>query len=69
MREAYPSISTGTRVVEGRIESGQVLEVVSEMNHGGVVFGDGIENDRLEFPWGSTVRSGCAGEKLSLVTA
>jgi len=41
---------------EVRIAAGETLEIVSEMNSGGVVFGDGIEGDRLEFSWGRVAR-------------
>jgi hypothetical protein len=56
VRAPFPSRSTGTGIREGRIAAGETLEMVSEMNSGGVVFGDGIEGDRLEFSWGRVAR-------------
>jgi NAD kinase len=52
VREAFPSRATGTGVTEGIIEVETCLEVRSEMNDDGVLFGDGIEDDRIPFPWG-----------------
>jgi hypothetical protein len=37
------------------------------MNDGGVLFGDGIEDDRVEFGWGTRVRVAPAEERLRLV--
>ena len=67
VREAFPSIATGTEVTCGMIEQGGALTVISEMNEGGVVFGDGIEEDRLDFLWGQKVQVEAAGTCLSLV--
>ena len=67
VREAFPSLATGTEVTCGVIERGEALTVVSEINEGGVVFGDGIEEDRLGFPWGQKVRVEVADTRLSLV--
>ncbi|MEM7234421.1 MAG: hypothetical protein AAF517_19740, partial [Planctomycetota bacterium] len=69
VREAFPSVATGTGVTAGLIEAGGALTVVSEMNDGGVVFGDGIEADHLEFSWGQNVTVSVAGASLSLVRA
>lgn len=69
VREAFPSVSTRTDTVEGRIEPDEALEVVSEMNDGGVVFGDGIETDHVDFSWGRVARIDRASERLSLVLA
>ncbi len=67
VREAFPSVSTGTTIVRADVASKEAIEIVSEMNDGGTVFGDGIEEDRLEFGWGMCVRVGVAREKLQLV--
>ena len=47
--------------------TGAVLTIDSEMDDGGVVFGDGIEQDRLEFTWGARLQVRCAGQSLRLV--
>lgn len=67
VREAFPSRATGTSLTEGLLPSGQPLEVISEMNEEGVLFGDGIEADRLSFPWGGTARIQVALERLFLI--
>ena len=66
VREAFPSVATGTNVTFGVIEPENVLTVISEMNEGGVVFGDGIEEDHLEIAWGQTVRVGASSSSLSM---
>lgn len=65
-REAFPSPGTGCSLTEGRVETH--IEITSEMNEGGVIFGDGIEADRVEFGWGRTVRITRAPVALRLVT-
>lgn len=67
VREAFPSRATGTSLVEGLVEADGELELTSEMHDGGVVFGDGIEADRIEFSWGRRVTVGIAEERLQLV--
>lgn len=67
VREAWPSISTGTHLTEGVIGNAQQLEIVSRMNDGGVIFGDGVEDDRIEFNWGRRVSLHLAGTKLRLM--
>lgn len=67
VREAFPSKATGTSLTEGRVGEGEPFVVTSEMGDGGVVFGDGIEDDRLAFGWGIRARVGVAREKLALV--
>ena len=67
VREPFPSVGTGT-TIDGAVLPGETsLELVSEMNDGGVVFGDGIEDDRVDFSWGTRLRIGTAAERLRLV--
>jgi NAD kinase len=66
VREAFPSVATGTSITEGRLGEGDALHVTSEMNEDGVVFGDGIEDDRLTFGWGVRAEVGIARERLQL---
>jgi NAD kinase len=67
VREAWPSVRTGTTLVHGIIPPGGALEVVSEMHDDGVAFGDGIEGDRLELPFGLRLRLARAEVGLRLV--
>lgn len=67
VREAFPSPATGTQLTDGRVEADAPLSVRSEMSEGGVLFGDGIEDDRLVFGWGVGARIGVAPESLALV--
>jgi hypothetical protein len=66
VREAWASVTTGDTLTEGRVPAGEELHVTSEMNEGGTVFGDGIEADRLELPYGQTVELGCAEQSMRL---
>lgn len=67
VREPFPSVATGTAVSEARMRSEDTLTVTSEMNSGGVVFGDGIEVDRLRFDWGMRLHVQLADRRLHLV--
>ncbi len=67
VREAWPSRTTGTSLSQGLLDEGHPLELTSEMNEDGVIFGDGIEQDRLEFTWGMRAVIQPAPERLLLV--
>ncbi len=67
VREAWPSVASGTELTQGLVSRGQVLEIVSEMGEGGVIFGDGIESDPIEFGWGVRALVGVSGVRLHLV--
>ena len=67
VREAWPSIATGTRLCDGSLRKGETLTVTSRMNEGGVIFGDGIEDDRIEFNWGRVVTIRLSGIRLRLL--
>jgi hypothetical protein len=68
VREAWPSPATGTELTEGLLANDAALDVQCELEHGGVVFGDGIEADALALDWGSRVRIGVAPTRLRLVS-
>jgi hypothetical protein len=66
VREAWPSPGTGTTLTEGLVEPGDAvaLTVASDRL---VVFGDGMEDDRLVATWGQTVTVRAGEEPLRLV--
>jgi NAD kinase len=68
VREAWPSVASGAGLTEALL-SGEPAEIVSRMETDGVVFGDGIEDDRLELAWGSRASIGVADRRLCLVPA
>lgn len=69
VREPWPSVATGNSIAHGPLGAGQPLSVLSNMNDGGVIFADGMEQDHLDFGWGRTVRVGVAAKTLNLVRA
>lgn len=69
VREPWPSVGTGTSLNFGVLGESDALTLQSELGEGGVVFGDGIESDYLEFNDGQTVTISVAPETLNLVEA
>jgi hypothetical protein len=66
VREAWPSRTTSTHLLVGRVRPNAPLEIESRMENG-VVFADGIEKDFLRFDWGARVSVRPADRTLSLV--
>jgi len=66
VREAWPSPTTGADLTEGLIDPPQALRVLVQ-SEALVVFGDGIEADRLTLTWGQTVTITPAPQTLRLV--
>jgi len=66
VREAWPSPTTGTSHTEGRLPSGRQLDVSAETD-GLVIFGDGMERDRITLTWGQQATIAVATTSLSLV--
>lgn len=67
VREPWPSLTTQASLVSGVIKTGHELELTSRMPDGGVIFGDGVQQDYLQFNAGVTARIGIADAKLNLV--
>jgi NAD kinase len=67
VREPFPSKTSGAEVVHGKVEPKKPLEIISHMPQNGVIFSDGIEEDRLEFNSGTTARITLAERTLRLV--
>jgi NAD kinase len=67
VREAWPSVATGTSITQAIVPAGRSVEVVSEMDDDGVIFGDGIETDRIEFTWGRRATLRAAATRLRLL--
>ncbi|MDR0847479.1 MAG: hypothetical protein LBN10_00310 [Propionibacteriaceae bacterium] len=65
VREAWPSPATGVELTEGIINRDEELVITVRSDHL-VVFGDGIEDDRLEATWGQDIRLRVAAQRLRL---
>ena len=68
VREPWPGAGTATQLTEGSLGAGEALGLTSELGDGGVVFGDGIEADRLALDWGERVEIAVADRRLALVS-
>jgi NAD kinase len=67
VREPWPSVSTGATIAWGALPKGEAVTIVSNMNDGGVIFADGLEQDHLRFDWGRRVEVAVAAATLNLV--
>lgn len=67
VREAWTGHGTGTTIQNGIIHEQHKLSVMSKMQDGGVLFGDGIESDSLDFNWGMTASFSVSEIPLRLV--
>lgn len=65
VREPFPSNSTGTSLVFGKISDS--LQITSQMPENGVIFSDGIEQDFLQFNIGIEAKIAIATKKGYLV--
>ena len=66
VREAWPSPATGTSLTCGLLNPGDSLRIVVESD-ALVVFGDGLETDRVTATWGQNVTIGLSARSLQLI--
>lgn len=66
VREAWPSPLTGTSLTEGMLQAGETLRVTVASDQL-VVFGDGMEDDRLTATWGQEITVQVGERPLRLV--
>lgn len=67
VREPFPGRAGPALVTDGIVGPGGSLGLTSRMDEGGVAFGDGIETDAIELPWGARLEVSVAPEVLRLV--
>jgi len=67
VREPWESVTTGADLREGQVDASAPLIVTSEMNAGGTLFGDGIEDDAIELDWALTATIAPSERRLVLV--
>jgi len=67
VREPFPSVTSTTELVFGKVTNRRVLRITSAMPQGGVIFSDGLIEDAVSFNAGLTVQIEAAKEKCLLV--
>jgi len=67
VREPFPSQTSQTTLIAGRIVGKEHLVLRSRMPEGGVIFSDGIETDRIDFNSGAVAIIGIAEREGRLV--
>ena len=67
VREPYPSRTTQTGIVFGKIEAEDEFRIISKMPDNSVVFSDGIEEDAISFPAGMEISIQIADREGKLV--
>lgn len=67
VREPFPSRATGTSMIYGDITEDSSLEIISEMPEGGVVFSDGVPEDSLKLPAGTSLTIRVASQRAILI--
>jgi hypothetical protein len=67
VREAWEGPVTGATLTAGMLGPSIELTVTCRLGAGGVVFGDGIEADRLDLEWGQRVTISADARPLQLV--
>lgn len=67
VREPFPSRSTKTEIVYGKLARTDTFKILSKMPGNGVVFSDGIETDAIEFNSGTEITIQIAPKKGILV--
>lgn len=67
VREPFPSCSTKTDIIYGKLARTDTFKILSRMPGNGVVFSDGIESDAIEFNAGTEITIQVASQKGILV--
>jgi NAD kinase len=67
VREPFPSKTTGTNLVFGKISADMPLRIESLMGENGVIFSDGMESDFLVFNFGAEAVIGLADKRGHVV--
>jgi NAD kinase len=67
VREPFISKTSGAEIVHGKIDEQTPLVVISHMPQNGVIFSDGVEEDRIDFNSGAIATIGLAQRALRLV--